>query len=127
MKLKLGIIYGVLIWIITHIFFEITHTFIVGNNPNAKLILVTGTIIVSGFFSILYIREINENEVLEGIFVGIIFILIDIVLDVIFFIIPHHKSILFSNYTSHILLMSIITLIITTFLGYLAQMNIELK
>ena len=92
-----------------------------------NLILPLIIIIVTGFFGIIYIRNVNEDELVEGILVGILFIAIDIILDTVFFVILHNKNILFSNFLDHIILMSIIMLIITSFLGYLAQMNIELK
>ena len=127
MRLKIGIIYGVLIWIITHLVFSVTHPIIDTYMSNSTFILFLFLIIVSGFFSILYIREINKNEVLEGLLGGIIFTAIDIILDLIFFVIPNNHNILISNYTTHFIWISVMLIIIPTFLGYLAQMNIELK
>ena len=127
MRLKIGIIYGVLIWIITHLVFSVTHPIIDTYMSNSTFILFLFIIIVSGFFSILYIREINKNEVLEGLLGGIIFAAIDIILDLIFFVIPNNHNILISNYTTHFIWISVMLIIIPTFLGYLAQMNIELK
>ncbi|MBR6024691.1 MAG: hypothetical protein IK044_07070 [Methanobrevibacter sp.] len=127
MKLKLGIICGVLIWILTYLISIIVQPLILDNTLYNTLILPLNIIIVTGFFGIIYIRNIDKNELLEGILVGILFIVIDIILDVIFFEIPNNTNILISNYPNHIILMSIIMLIITSFLGYLAQMNIELK
>ena len=127
MNIKLGIICGILIWVFTYL---ISIVFQIGTLDNVlynTLILPLSIIIVTGFFGIIYIREINEDELIEGILVGILFIAIDIILDTVFFIILHNKNILFSNFLNHIILMSIIILIITSFLGYLAQMNIELK
>lgn len=127
MNIKLGIICGILIWVFTYL---ISIVFQIGTLDNVlynTLILPLSIIIVTGFFGIIYIREINEDELIEGILVGILFIAIDIILDTVFFIILNNKNILFSNFLNHIILMSIITLIITSFLGYLAQMNIELK
>lgn len=127
MKIKLAIIYGILIWAVTYVISLIVQPLITSNTLYNNLILPLSMIIVTGFFGILYIREINEDEVIEGIIVGIIFIAIDIVCDVIVFIIPQNHTILITNYTTHLILMSIITLLTTTFLGYLAQMKIELK
>ena len=127
MRLKIGIIYGVLIWIITHLVFAVTHPIIDAYTANSNFILAICIIIVSGFFSILYIREINKNEVFEGLIGGILFAIIDIVLDLAFFVIPNNQNILLPNYTTHILLTSAMLIILPTFLGYLAQMNIELK
>lgn len=127
MKLKLGIICGVLIWLLTYLISIIVQPLILDNSLYNNLILPLNIVIVTGFFGIIYIRNIDENELIEGILVGILFVLIDIILDLIFFVIPNNTNILISNYPNHIILMIIIMLIITSFLGYLAQMNIELK
>lgn len=78
-------------------------------------------------FGILYIRVIETNEVIEGILVGMVFIIIDIILDMAIFILPNNKVPFVENYPLHVFSMVIITLLITTFLGYLAQMKIDLK
>ena len=84
-------------------------------------------IIVTGFFGILYIRNIDGDEVVEGTLAGIIFIMIDIILDYFVFILPQRQSIIIGNYSFHIFSEIVLTLFITTFLGYLAQMKIDLK
>ncbi|MBR0271259.1 MAG: hypothetical protein IJQ68_04610 [Methanobrevibacter sp.] len=127
MKLKLGIIYGILIWLLTYIISNIFQPVMIENIIYMNIIVPISIIIVAGFFGILYIRNFNENEVIEGIKVGILFIIIDIICDMLFFIIPNNQNALVLNYPLHIAYMVIIILIITTLLGYLAQMNIELK
>ncbi|WP_407381671.1 hypothetical protein [Methanobrevibacter sp.] len=127
MELKLGIIYGVLIWILTYIISSIFQPVMIENIVYINIIVPISIIIVAGFFGILYIRNINENEVIEGIKVGILFIIVDIICDLLFFIIPNNQNALVLNYPLHLTYMIIIMLIITTLLGYLAQMNIELK
>jgi len=127
MKLKLAIIYGILIWALTYILSTLVNPLFSDNLPNMNISVPIIIIIVTGFFGILYIRNINENEVIEGIKVGILFIIIDIICDMIFFVIPHNNNILIMNYPTHVVYMAIIILTITTLLGYLAQMKIELK
>ena len=127
MKLKLGIIYGTLIWLTTYTLSTLIKPVIIDNMPYINIIVPLSIIIATGFFGILYIRNINENEVIEGFKVGILFILIDIILDLAIFIIPRHESILVNDYPIHVISMIILVLIITTLLGYLAQMKIELK
>ncbi|WP_458405342.1 hypothetical protein, partial [Methanobrevibacter sp.] len=97
------------------------------NVPHVNLLIPIITIIVTGFFGILYIRNIETNEVVEGVLVGIIFVIIDIFLDWIFFVMPNTPNVLFDNFQIHVISMTILTLLITTFLGYLAQMTIDLK
>ena len=127
MKLGLGLICGILIWIFTYLISTLVQILTLDNMLYNNLLLPLIIIIVTGFFGIIYIRNIDKDELIEGIIVGILFIVIDIILDTVFFIILENKNILFSSFLNHIILMSIIMLIITSFLGYLAQMNIELK
>ncbi len=127
MKIKQAIIYGILIWAITYVLSLIFNPIFTNNLPDINIVVPIIIIIVTGFFGILYIRNIEENEVIEGILVGMIFIIIDIFLDYIFFIMPHRTNPLIGNYPLHMFSMIVLTLLITTFLGYLAQMKIDLK
>lgn len=127
MKLKLAIILGILIWVLTYAFSQILNPLFTDNLPQINIVVPIIVIILTGFFGIIYIRNINENEVIEGLIAGIIFILVDIICDVVFLVIPHQQNMIFGDYQLHVVSMIILTLLITTFLGYLAQMNIDLK
>ena len=127
MKLNLAIIYGVLIWIFTSVLTNIFNPIFTSNLPSVNIIVPVITIIVTTFFGILYIRNIETNEVVEGVVGGMMFVIIDIILDYIFFIIPHRNNVIIGNYPRHLISITIITLSITTLLGYMAQMTIDLK
>lgn len=127
MKLKKAIIFGILIWFITYILTSILNPIFTDNLPNINIVVPITIIIVTGFFGILYIREIDENEVMEGILAGIIFVIIDIILDSTIFILPNRPVLIVEDFTVHVISMFVIVLSITTFLGYLAQMTIDLK
>jgi hypothetical protein len=127
MKLKLGIITGILIWIITTLFTAIFNPIFNSNLPGINIIVPIVTIIVTGFFGIIYIRNIETNEVIEGILVGILYVIIDIVLDTATLVLPNAPNLIGESYTLHFISITVITLSITTFLGYLAQMKIDLK
>ncbi|MBE6492221.1 MAG: hypothetical protein E7Z82_04735 [Methanobrevibacter sp.] len=127
MKLKLAIIFGALIWFLTYFLTNIFNPIFNNNLPYVNIMVPILIIIITGFFGILYIRNINENEVVEGLLAGIIFIIVNMILDYIFFIIPNVNNPIIGDYPFHITSMIIITLLITTFLGYLAQMRIDLK
>ena len=127
MKSKRAIIFGILIWLITYALTSILNPIFTVNLPNINIVVPITIIIVTGFFGILYIREINSNEVIEGILAGIIFTIIDIILDYTFFVLPNNNALIVENFPSHVISMIIIILPITTFLGYLAQMNVDLK
>ncbi|WP_292606497.1 hypothetical protein [Methanobrevibacter sp. UBA188] len=127
MKLKLAIIFGALIWFLTYFLTNIFNPIFNNNLPYVNIMVPILIIIITGFFGILYIRNINENEVVEGLLAGIVFIIVNMILDYIFFIIPNVNNPIIGDYPFHITSMIIITLLITTFLGYLAQMRIDLK
>ena len=127
MKLKLGIIYGILIWVFVYLITLIFSPLITDNIPYINIVAPIAIIIVTTFFGIIYIRNIDENEVKEGFAIGIIFILMDVICDFVFFVLPGQKNILIEDYPIHVLSMIILTLITTTLLGYLAQMEIDLK
>ena len=127
MKLKLAIIIGFLIWAISSILIDILNPIFTSNLPHVNIIVPIITILVTGLGGILYIRNIERNEVIEGVIVGIIFFIIDIILDQLFFILPNYKNLILGNYQLHLISITVITIMITTFLGYLAQMNIDLK
>ncbi|WP_406533282.1 hypothetical protein [Methanobrevibacter sp.] len=127
MKIKLAVIFGILVWFLTYFFSEILNPIFIKYIPYNQIAIPLVIIIVTGFFGILYIRNIDTNEVVEGILLGMIFIIIDIILDYLFFIILGFPSVIFENYLYHLVSMITLTLLITTFLGYLAQMKIDLK
>ena len=127
MKLKLAIILSIVIWILTYVLTSIFNPMFTDNIPHINIVIPIITIIVTGFFGIIYIRSIETNEIVEGILFGIIVVIIDILLDLIFFIIPNNPTPLFDNFQLHAISITVITLLITTLLGYLAQMTIDLK
>ena len=127
MKLKLGIIFGIISWILICVLSLTLNAIISDSNPYVNMIVPVVSILVIGFFGILYIRNIEQNEVIEGFLGGVIFIIVDVVLDLMFFIIPNNINIIVEDYTFHLISTIILTLLITTFLGYLAQMKIDLK
>ena len=127
MKLKLAISYGTLIWIFTSVLTNIFNPIFTSNLPRVNIIVPIISIVVTTFFGILYIRQIDTNEVVEGVVGGMMFVIIGIFLDFIVFIIPNTHNVIIGNYPLHLISTAVITLSITTLLGYLAQMSIDLK
>ena len=127
MKIKLAIVSGILIWIISTVLTEIFNPIFNSNLPHVNIIVPIITILVTGFFGIIYIRNIDANEVLEGLLAGILFVVIDIILDTLVFILPNTQNLIIGDYPLHAVSITIITISITTLLGYLAQMKIDLK
>lgn len=127
MKLKLAIIYGILIWILVSVITIVLNTFVPKIFPYHEINIPITIIIIVSLFGIFYIRNFNENEVKEGFLVGIIFFSVDLILDLLLFILPKNNNILIENYPMHILSMFVLIMLITILLGYLAHMKIELN
>ncbi|WP_405305182.1 hypothetical protein [Methanobrevibacter sp.] len=127
MNMKLAIVFGLLTWVLIYILSEVFYPIFINFIPNFNIAIPLIIIIVTGIFGIIYIRNIEENEVVEGVLFGMVLVIIDIMLDYIFFILPQHSNAIVESYPIHLISMIIITLFISTFLGYLAQMNIDLK
>ncbi len=128
MKLKLAVIFGILIWFITHLVTTYLNPIFIDNAPYVNILVPVTSIVITGFFGILYIRTIETNEVVEGFLGGVVFAIINIICDFILSILPNTRPIILdNNFLMNFIPMIITTLLITTFLGYLAQMNIDLK
>lgn len=128
MKLKLAVIFGILIWFITHLVTTYLNPIFIDNAPYVNILVPVTSIVITGFFGILYIRTIETNEVVEGFLGGVVFAIMNIICDFILSILPNTRPIILdNNFIVHFIPMIITTLLITTFLGYLAQMNIDLK
>ena len=128
MKLKLAVIFGILIWFITHLVTTYLNPIFIDNAPYVNILVPVTSIVITGFFGILYIRTIETNEVVEGFLGGVVFAVINMICDFILSILQNTSPIILdNNFIVHFIPMIITTLLITTFLGYLAQMNIDLK
>ena len=127
MKIKLAITFGVIIWFLTFVLSSIFNPLFTANVRNINIVVPIITILVTGLFGILYIRAIDTNEIVEGFLVGVIFVLVDIICDYIFYTFIPETIYIIGDYPLHVFSMIAITLLITTFLGYLAQMTIDLK
>jgi Na+-driven multidrug efflux pump len=57
MKLKLAIIFGIIIWIVTYVLSSIFNPIFTDNLPSVNIVVPIIMIIVTGFFGILYIRR----------------------------------------------------------------------
>ena len=112
MKLKLAIIYGIITWIISSILAIILVPICSNYFPRINFIVPLISIIVIGFFGILYIRNIDSHETLEGFLVGIVFFIIDSILDRIFIFLPKYSDYMVYDPVLHIISMAFITIMI---------------
>lgn len=127
MKLKLAITYGILEWGLIYIITLVLNCFITDNLPYIDITIPLSIIIVTTIIAIVYIRNFNSNEVIEGLKLGIVLFIIDLICDALFLNLISNPNPIIENYPVHALSMLIMIPLITTFIGYLAQMEIELR
>ena len=84
MKLKLAIIFGILIWIITFAVTQILNPIFTHHLPQINIVVPVIMNLTTVFFGILYIRNIDTNEVVEGFLAGEIFIREGVLFSVIY-------------------------------------------
>lgn len=127
MNCKLATTYGVLSWALVYVIASLLNPFIVDDIPYIDITIPIAIIIVTSTFGILYIRNFDSNEILEGFKLGLVFFITDLICDFFFLKMTNIENPLIENYPVHILSMLIMFPLITTFIGYLAQMEIELR
>lgn len=128
MNYKKAIIYGLLSWILIYaITLILNPLFSADNIPYINITIPISIILVVSIFGVAYIRSIRSHEIIEGFKLGIVFFLIDLICDNIFLHISNIPDPIIENYPIHILSMLVMIVLITTFIGYLAQMEIELR
>ena len=84
-------------------------------------------VIVTTILGIYYIRQFDENETKEGFKLGIVFIIVDIICDLVILAFTNDFLMIHRDYKTHLIYMVILTPITTTVLGYLAEMEIKLE
>ncbi|WP_295112406.1 hypothetical protein [uncultured Methanobrevibacter sp.] len=127
MNFKKAVLYGILNWILLFLGTTLLNPLFTSRLPHVNILVPTISIISTTIFGILYIRNYNSNEVIEGFLAGCIFILTSAILDFTILILPNTPNLIFREYPIHFFSTFVVTLFITTFLGYLAQMDINLK
>lgn len=127
MKLKLAIILGFISWLLVMIISVLINPLISDSVTYIPIIIPISIIIVTALMGTVYIREINKKQTIEGFKLGIIFLIIDIICDLLIKILTNTHIILLNDYKVHIIYTIILTPIITTILGYLAEIEIKLE
>lgn len=127
MKLKLAIVLGFISWLLIILISVLINPLIIDSVTYIPIIIPISIIIVTGILGTVYIREINKNETIEGFKLGIIFLIIDIICDLLIKYLTNNHIFLLNDYKVHIIYTIILTPIITTILGYLAETEIKLE
>lgn len=127
MKIKKAIIYGIILWILTYFIGLIFKPLIIDGIPYINLVIPISITIITTTIGILYIRDINDNELFEGFLLGIVLFFTILICDLIYFVFFNEFNPFIEDFIFHLIFLLIFIPFITSLLGYLAQMTIELR
>lgn len=120
-SLKKAILFGFFVWLfafaISFLIFPIHES----NRPLFESIMPIALSLLTSFFSYKYLSIVKENFVKEAIYLGIVFILINWIIDVPLMLSPSPMQMTFSDYFQDIGITYFMILPITTAMGYLVD------
>lgn len=114
---KLAVIYGFLVWLIPFIIAFFIFPLKTSDRPFFESIMPVTITITTMIFTILYFKKIEKNYLKQGIFLGIIFLAISIIIDLLMFS-KGPMAMAFLDYIKDIGFTYLIIPIITIGIGY---------
>ncbi len=124
MKIGKMALFGFFIWLICFIFGFLLFPLNSGANlPLFKSLMTVISVIVGLFFIYLYFKKIDSKFVTEGLIAGVVWFLINIILDIIFLVIMFKNP--FVPYLLDIGIRYLMIIIMPTFIGFILSSKIE--
>ncbi|WP_455370015.1 hypothetical protein [[Eubacterium] cellulosolvens] len=118
---KTIILFGVLIWLIPFIVSFFIYPLRSSSRPLFESIMPVVLTLTVIFFSVRYFRKINREFIKEGIFIGIVWLIISLVIDLMLFMPESPMQMTLSDYLMDIGITYLIILIIPAGSGYLME------
>jgi len=97
-SIKKAFLFGFLIWLIVFVVAIIIFPIHEGNRPFFESIMPVAMSVFTSFFAYRYFRIVENNYVKEGIYLGLIFIVINWVIDAVLMLSPSPMQMTFSDY-----------------------------
>lgn len=115
---KIALIYGFLVWTIPFVVAFLIFPLRNSDRPFFESIMPVTVTIVTVIFSVLYFKKVEANFLKEGIFLGIVFLAVSIVIDLLMFS-KGPMAMPFVDYLKDIGFAYLLIPVITTGMGYL--------
>lgn len=115
---KIALIYGFLVWTIPFVVAFLIFPLRNSDRPFFESIMSVTVTIVTVIFSVLYFKKVEANFLKEGIFLGIVFLAVSIVIDLLMFS-KGPMAMPFVDYLKDIGFTYLLIPVITTGMGYL--------
>jgi uncharacterized protein YacL len=115
------ILFGILIWLIPFVFSVLIFSLRSTSRPLFESIMPVVLTLTVVFFSVRYFGKINREFIKEGIFVGIIWLIISLVIDLMLFMPESPMQMTLTDYIMDIGIIYLIILMIPAGSGYLMK------
>jgi hypothetical protein len=115
--------YGFIIWLVPFIASLLIYPIKSFANPLFESIMPVIITMAVVIFSVVYFRGVNENFFKEGIVIGLVWFLLSIIIDLIFFIPASPMQMSFANYMMDIGITYLIIPVVTIGFGYIIHYN----
>jgi len=119
-SLRRALIYGFSIWILVFIVSVLIFPIHDSNRPLFESIMPVGISIATVFFALRYFRFVKQNCIREGYALGMVFLAVNLIIDLILFLSPGPMQMSIVDYTYDIGVTYLMIPAITIGFGYLA-------
>lgn len=125
-SIKKALLYGFLIWLF--IFLIGFMAFIVheSNRPLFESIMAVAVTTVSMIFTIAYFRKVDKNLIREGFYLGMIFFLVNVIIDLPLFLLESPMQTTPGNYFSDIGCTYLLFFAVTIGVGYVLENRLSM-
>lgn len=120
-NIKRAILYGVLVWLIVFVIGFLAFPLRDPNRPLFESIMPVALSICVVLFSTLYLKHVRDGFLKEGIFLGLMWLVISVVIDAPMFLFGGPMKTTLSGYLSDIGATYLLIPVITTGFGYLLE------
>lgn len=115
------VIFGFLVWLIPFIVSFFIYPLKTAGNPLFESIMPLVLTIMVVLLAYFYLKTLKTDFIKEGIFIGVSWFLINIIIDLILFLPPSPMQMTFTNYMMDIGITYIIIPVITIGMGLIAE------
>ncbi len=121
-SLSKALIYGFLVWLIPFIVAFLVFSLHEDNRPLFESIMAVAVTVTVVVLAILYFRNVAANHLREGVYLGVIWFVISVVIDLVMFMYgPDEMRMTFGEYMSDIGVTYLIMPAITVGFGYVLE------
>jgi len=124
-SLKKAVLYGFLTWLILFVIGFLAFAVHDSNRPLFESIMAAACTTVSMIFTVLYFRHVNSNFVREGVYLGLIFFLMGVIIDLPLFLFSGPMKTTPGGYMSDIGVTYLLFFAVTIGVGKILELTVK--